>query len=242
MRTQAIECSSLLEDMIAEIRRHLVDLLEDCQIETVQVCTLLGTFYIYHGNPNLAWSLIGMATRSAYALALHSEQVRCSSKIVAEVRRRCWNHLKVADTFASMIYGRPTSLNPAFSSALSLSEMDDTVLSTAEAVTMGPEHHVSRLTFHILKCDIYDIVAEIISRFSVLQIRSSSTSNDSDRLQRTISEIEGKLERWRTESHLSCKSTTGEVLSQEQWPKESVTTLLLTTKLPLRGMYFTCRQ
>lgn len=63
----------IVEELISEIRMQLLELLDDCCIETVQTCSLLGTFYIYYGSPSLAWSMIGLSVRTAYALALHCD-------------------------------------------------------------------------------------------------------------------------------------------------------------------------
>ncbi|CAG9947950.1 unnamed protein product [Clonostachys rosea f. rosea IK726] len=65
------EC--MVKRMVAEIRIHLLDLLDDNCIETVQVCLLLGAYYIFHGSPSLAWATIGLAVRTSYALALHCD-------------------------------------------------------------------------------------------------------------------------------------------------------------------------
>lgn len=197
LETMGLNCDILLDQLVAEVRGHLLDLLDDCQIEVVQVCILLGTFYIYHGSPNLAWSVLGMGTRAGYALGLHSEQTPSEDPIITQVRRRCWNHLKVADTFASMIYGRPASLDPAFASIQSLSEIDDTAVPASTTfMDEREEHPISLLTYHILKYRIYEIIADAISRFRLLHIRRSSSQDDWLTLLRTINNIQGRLEKW----------------------------------------------
>lgn len=195
LAAHGLSCDSLLDHLIAEVRGNLMDLLDDCRIETVQVCTLLGTFYIYHGSPNLAWSVLGMATRAGYALGLHSPQSQPSDQVNEEVRRRCWNHLKVADTFASMIYGRPTSLDPAFASVQSLSEIDDTMLTESD----GQGNTISMLTYHRFKHRLYDMIAEVIARFRLLHLRRTSSSDDWATLFQTINEMQHRLSDWHRE-------------------------------------------
>jgi Fungal specific transcription factor domain len=197
LTAHGLSFETLLKHMIAEVRANLMDLLDDCRIETVQVCILLGTFYIYHGSPNLAWSVLGMATRAGYALGLHSDQTQSSDQISEEVRRRCWNHLKVADTFASMIYGRPTSLDSAFAAVQDLSEIDDSrTISTVRSELDGQETLISTLTYHRLKYRLYDILAEVISRFRLLHLRRTSSSDDWNTLFRTINEMQNRLSAW----------------------------------------------
>lgn len=75
-------------------------------IETVQVTVILGGLFILHGSPSLAWSMLGMATRALYGLALHClfDDDDEDDGVTTQVRRRRWNHVTVADIFASQIY------------------------------------------------------------------------------------------------------------------------------------------
>lgn len=199
LKEQGMDCTSMLNQLIAEVRRHLLDLLEDCQIEAVQVCSLLGTFYMFNGNPNLAWAVLGMATRAGYALALHSPRIGNQDKVMIQIRRRCWNHLKVADTYASMIYGRPTSLDPAFGSTQPLEDLDDTIVS-ANSLNIPTESDVlSRITFYTLKYRMYDIVAEVLSSLRLLKLRSPPSFRDWASLQQIIHEGTEQLKYWRAD-------------------------------------------
>ncbi|KAH0594197.1 hypothetical protein MHUMG1_08036 [Metarhizium humberi] len=175
---------TLLEALIKEVRFHLLDLLDDCSIETVQVCSLLGTYYVFHASPTLAWSILGMAVRTAYALTLHcdGDDDNATGKdydpVVAQVRRRNWNHILVADTFAAMIYGRPVSLDAAFSYVQPLDDLDDLVLGpglskhpllTANSPRSATSRPVSRQTFHALKYYLPISPAELVSLVEAVQ-------------------------------------------------------------------------
>ncbi len=46
----SIDLAALVPHLVDQVRSHLLDMLEHCQNEAVQICVLLGTFYIYHGN------------------------------------------------------------------------------------------------------------------------------------------------------------------------------------------------
>ncbi|KAI5456048.1 hypothetical protein BGZ63DRAFT_468342 [Mariannaea sp. PMI_226] len=187
----------LLEQIIAEVRCHVMDLLDDSCIETVQVCVLLGAFYIYHGSPNSAWATIGLSIRASYALALH-----CASEtddlVATQVRRRCWNHLTVADTFASQIYGRPASLDPAFSDLLPLTELDDTVIDISSEPQMEDRAAgvVTGQTFHWLKYRLYKIIKETLSAFGSLRLRNPITVEELQSLINVVQRMDERLAEW----------------------------------------------
>ncbi|EXK82569.1 hypothetical protein FOQG_13137 [Fusarium oxysporum f. sp. raphani 54005] len=192
----------LVEQLIGEVRLHLLDLIDDACIETVQVTVLLGGFYIFHGSPSLAWSMIGMSVRAAYGSAIH-----CASdddpedSVATQVRRRCWNHVTVADTFASQIYGRPASIDPAFSELLPLTQMDDTVIPGLGDLSENPDRNVDNgpvtaLTFHWLKYKLYEIIRETISTFRLLRPRSPMSIEDLQGLIDTVQRIDSRLKDW----------------------------------------------
>ena len=190
----------LMNQIIGEVRMHLLDLLDDSHIETIQVCVLLGAFYIFHGSPSLAWAMIGMSVRTAYAMGLHCE-LSGDDQVATQVRRRCWNHITVADTFASQIYSRPASLDPAFSDLLPLTNIDDTTVELfsneqeiQDEVYGGP---VTALTFHWLKARLYVIIRKTISTFRLLHLHSPMTAQDLQSLIDAVKRIDGQLAEWR---------------------------------------------
>ncbi|KAK4949685.1 hypothetical protein LTR10_011526 [Elasticomyces elasticus] len=185
LASYGLDAKSLLSNLIAEVRLHLLDILDDSQIETVQVCLLLGTYYIYHGSPSLAWSILGMAIRTAYALALHCEDPEDEQKITTQVRHRTWNHVTIADTFAATIYGRPAGLDAAFAQFQPLCELDDT------HVAPGPTHPdasghaisgLSGLSFHILKYRLYSISRQAVDKFRLLRLKDPLSPEDQEAL------------------------------------------------------------
>lgn len=191
----------LVDQMIGEVRAHLLDLLDDSCIETVQVTVLLGAFYIFHGSPSLAWAMIGMSVRASYALALHCE-LDSDDEVSTQIRRRCWNHVTVADTFASQIYGRPASLDPAFSNLLPLADMDDTAIDVPSGEHRiqngaGGVSAVSALTFHWLKYGLYEIIRKTISTFRLLQLNSPMTAEDLQSLIDAVQRVDAQLAEWR---------------------------------------------
>jgi hypothetical protein len=203
MTEASLEARSFLTALIAEVRSHLIDLLDDCCIETIQVCSLLGTFYIFHGSPSLAWSVLGLSVRTAYALALHcDDDDQNRDQVDAQVRRRNWNHIMVADTFAAMIYGRPASLDAAFSCLHPLYDLGDTVIPPELGTysLLDSERNpcsLSRLTFHVLKFRLYEIIRQALNRFRVLRLQNPISVQDLSSLAEAVQYIRSLLDSWK---------------------------------------------
>lgn len=68
---------------------QLTDLMDDVSISSVQACILLGSYYVYHGKPNLSFALLGATIKTAQAQALHREPLRGDADSVEE-RKRVW--------------------------------------------------------------------------------------------------------------------------------------------------------
>ncbi|KPI40745.1 uncharacterized protein AB675_10709 [Cyphellophora attinorum] len=197
--------------LMKEIRYHLFDLVDDCCIETVQVCSLLGTYSIFYASPSLAWGVVGLAVRTAYGLSLHCDQDSDQEwdPVTAQVRRRNWLHLNVADIFASMIYGRPISLDPAFSRVAPLQDLDDTIfgpnLSRHPLMVITTQHPllssstVTLLTFHVLKHQLYDIVHQALCRYRVLRFQSPMSVEDMSSLIRAVHQNRKAIATWKSQ-------------------------------------------
>ena len=208
LASYALDAKSLLSSLVTEVRLHLLDILDDSQIETVQVCLLLGTYYIYHGSPSLAWSILGMAIRTAYALALHCEDPEDEQKVTTQVRRRTWNHVTIADTFAATIYGRPAGLDAAFAQFQPLCELDDTYVAADPARPDGSGHTLpglSGLSFHLLKYRLYSITRQAVDKFRLLRLKEPLSLEDLEALVSAVSHIEAQLVAWQRDvpPHLS---------------------------------------
>lgn len=77
------------EKLIANAESRMVELLDQSSTTAVQTMVLLGTFYVYHGKPNLSFSLLGATVKSAHAAGLHKGS-GASSKDELEERKRVW--------------------------------------------------------------------------------------------------------------------------------------------------------
>ncbi|KAF5023796.1 hypothetical protein F66182_4152 [Fusarium sp. NRRL 66182] len=190
---ESLQPETLVDALIREVNSHTMELLDDCSIETVQVFILLGTWHIYHGSPRLAWSLIGLAVRSGYALFPFRGTIeRSSTQVEHEVHRRVWNHLIVADTFAAMIYGRSASLDTKAMPFHRLRELDGETLATSELTV-----DITSMTFHELKVSLYTIIRDALDHFRALRMHRPSSSEAYIHLVESIQQVQSKLEAWR---------------------------------------------
>ncbi|PWY88091.1 hypothetical protein BO94DRAFT_535097 [Aspergillus sclerotioniger CBS 115572] len=198
MRAHSIDAQGLLKKLVAEIRSHLLDLLEDCRIEGVQVCLLLSCYYMFHSSPNLAWTTFGMAARAGYALNIQSKSPSLQTSVADEIRSRCWNHIIVSDTFCSIIYGRPASLDST--TVRQLEVVDDLTIdpwllnqfSTGDSPLLS-----SRAVFHVKKAEIYALAGQILHRFRRLNLTSGTKEQDLEAIVQTTNESDTLLNDWR---------------------------------------------
>ncbi|KAF1850458.1 uncharacterized protein K460DRAFT_269742 [Cucurbitaria berberidis CBS 394.84] len=89
---------------------QLTDLMDQSSIASVQACILLGSYYVYHGKPNLSFALLGATIRTAQAIGLHRQPLRGDPGSIEE-RKRVWWTIYTWDRFASVTYGRPLGIN-----------------------------------------------------------------------------------------------------------------------------------
>lgn len=83
---------------LKKIEDNLLSLYEGAEPESVQVCLLLASYYVYHGRPNLSFVMLGVGMRCSELLLLHRESSwRGLSDIAREERRRIFWALFVFD-------------------------------------------------------------------------------------------------------------------------------------------------
>ncbi|KAF5577107.1 transcriptional regulatory [Fusarium pseudoanthophilum] len=102
----------LKSHILDTLKSRFLDIVSRGSLEAVQFCVLLASYYLYHGEPEMAWPLSGSGLRIAQALNLHrkispgdpSDQVL---KKQIQERKRAWWAVYEIDTFCSMLYGFP---------------------------------------------------------------------------------------------------------------------------------------
>lgn len=201
-RIHHINHRQLLLDLVSEVRFHLIDLLANPRVEAVQVCIMLSCFHMFHSSPGLAWSTSGMAVRAAYALALHTKAPASLDRIAAQIRYRCWNHITVGDSFVTMIYGRPASVDAAFADLHELEHTDDLTIPHALLDLTGfseCSNITSKVTFHQMKFRLYYIIRQALNRFRLLRPSQPNTNDDLVTISQAIIDVEASLVQWRQE-------------------------------------------
>jgi hypothetical protein len=97
-------------DLFKLVESHLVELMDETSITAAQICILLGSHYVYHGRPNLSFSLLGATIKISQAAGLHREPSKRDLEDIEE-RKRVWWTIYTWDRFASITYGRPLGIN-----------------------------------------------------------------------------------------------------------------------------------
>lgn len=97
-------------DLVKLVEGDLVGLMDQPSITAAQTCILLGSYHVYHGRPNLSFSLLGATIKMSQALGMHREPLRGNFEDIEE-RKRVWWTIYTWDRFASITYGRPLGIN-----------------------------------------------------------------------------------------------------------------------------------
>ncbi|KAF2092151.1 hypothetical protein K490DRAFT_18591, partial [Saccharata proteae CBS 121410] len=85
---------------------------EDADFWSVQALLLMSYYMLVKSKRNMAFALLGMAVRSAYALGLHREETMIIFSLDEQAaRRNLWKSLFVMDRFLSFSLGRPTAIS-----------------------------------------------------------------------------------------------------------------------------------
>lgn len=84
------EIDGLRAQLLSAVQREFMDLMDEDSLEFVQLCLLLGSFYLYHGKPRSSFSILGAATKTSQAMNLHRDTDARWSVEDKEERKRVW--------------------------------------------------------------------------------------------------------------------------------------------------------
>ncbi|RDW74209.1 hypothetical protein BP5796_07651 [Coleophoma crateriformis] len=84
------ELDALRSRLLKVVQRDFLDLMDQDCLEFVQLCALLGSFYLYHGRPRSSFSILGAATKTAQAMDLHRDHEAKWAVEDGEERKRVW--------------------------------------------------------------------------------------------------------------------------------------------------------
>ena len=86
----AAELANMRKAYLRAITSNFMDLMDEDCLEFVQLCILLGSYWLYWGRPKSSFSILGAATKSSQALGLHRDTDKRISMADAEERKRTW--------------------------------------------------------------------------------------------------------------------------------------------------------
>lgn len=201
----------LKEKILSTIQARILDIVSLGSLEAVQTCVLLGTYYLYHGKPELAWPVCGCGLRIAQALNLHRKlplTEPMSSEVYRqnETRKRCWWAIYEIETFCSMSYGYPHSikdsdcdvelLDPSAKSVTGQSPASDTT-NQCPATLLSYKYLMSKISvlIHGILTDLYGLGSLKGKR---QEGRRGGSSNIQSLLHK-VSALETRLQKWRAE-------------------------------------------
>lgn len=211
-----IVADDLQKKLLNALRMRLLEVVSQGSIEAVQACVLLGSFYLYHGEPELAWPICGCGLRIAQALNLQRQRPQLGDtsgppdlddpgQRAEEARKRCWWAVYEIETTCSMLYGFPLSINENDCdiqplNPYSLRSNDASWDATArqqmgQATLLSHKHAMSQLSV-IVKSALTDLYGLCRSR---MQINGSSGAANTNRLQElmaSVTSLDQRLREW----------------------------------------------
>ena len=135
LMSYGIDSAQLKDKILSILKLRSLDLVALGSLEIVQMCVLLGSYYLYHGEPEMAWPLCGAGLRVAQALNLHRRVPMDGSsdrsvRQAIENRRRAWWAVYEIETFCSMLYGFPLSIADSDCDVEPLNPLDEFSVAT----------------------------------------------------------------------------------------------------------------
>lgn len=198
---------ALRDRILSVVRSGLLDIMSLGSLEAVQTCILLGTYYLYHGAPRLAWPVCGCGLRIAQALQLHRRQNPVQSTNLRtrnETRKRCWWAVYEVETFSAVAYGYPHSirdddcdvepLDPSakLQTMQSPGSFDEPL--TSDPTLLSYKYFITKLSTITKGAldDLYRVRSHAASR-------SHPNSLDIQRIVRKVADYDSRLRHWEAE-------------------------------------------
>ena len=97
------DLSRMHDLFLKKVREQFMDIMDEDSLEYVQLCSLLGSFYLYHGRPRSSFSILGAATKSAQAMGLHRDSGSRFPEDVTEERKRVWWSIYTWDRYVNSV-------------------------------------------------------------------------------------------------------------------------------------------
>ncbi|KAL2832589.1 fungal-specific transcription factor domain-containing protein [Aspergillus cavernicola] len=183
-------------DLFKLVELHLVELMDQPSVTAAQICILFGSHHVYHGRPNLSFSLLGATIKISQAAGLHREPLKGDFEEIEE-RKRVWWTIYTWDRFASITYGRPLGINDK-----------DCNLSMPADVFENPyfiaprseqRHTVCYSTYQRELNSLYLISAPALEAIFSSRTSGSSRELAGDAYLKLVKEATENIQRWRSQ-------------------------------------------
>ncbi|CAK1356399.1 unnamed protein product [Cercospora beticola] len=104
-----VDTAILGRDLQEVLKTRFLDIVAIRSLEAVQSCVLLGTYFLFHGEPATAWPVISAGVGVAKTIKL-DRPLSAGSEVEAQARSRCWWALYEVETFCAMSYGYSSAM------------------------------------------------------------------------------------------------------------------------------------
>lgn len=94
------ELANMRNTFLTVVRQSFMDLIDKDSLEFVQLCALLGSYWL------CSFSILGAATKSSQAIGLHRDSDKRLAIEDAEERKRVWWTIYTWDRFSSLFWQR----------------------------------------------------------------------------------------------------------------------------------------
>lgn len=188
-------------DMIKLVESNLVELMDQPSVTAAQTCILLGSHHVYHGRPNLSFSLLGATIKMAQSIGLQRQCLRGEPEDIEE-RKRVWWTIYTWDRFASITYGRPLGINDKDCNL----EMPSDVLENPQFVSPGPQdEEICYSTYQRELNQLYLIASPALEAIFGSRTFRTSEQLAGDSYFALVKHATKKMEQWRLSlpTHLS---------------------------------------
>ncbi|KAL5615841.1 hypothetical protein FOBRF1_004589 [Fusarium oxysporum] len=198
LKSHNVNQKELKDRILTTLKLRFLDVVSRGSLEAVQFCVLLASYYLYHGEPGMAWPLSGSGLRIAQALNLHRKMTPGDPSDQAlnqqiQDRKRAWWAVYEIDTFCSMLYGFPLGFSDSDCNVEPLDPYDEYSGSTKESrQTMIPS-----LLFY--KCAMSTLSAIVKSALVELYGTRHGDRKRKDNLKGLFDKVtvlNGRLEEW----------------------------------------------
>ncbi|KAH7269100.1 uncharacterized protein BKA55DRAFT_587924 [Fusarium redolens] len=198
LKSHNVDPKELKDRMLAALKLRFLDIVSRGSLEAVQFCVLLGSYYLYHGEPEMAWPLSGSGLRIAQALNLHRKMTPGDPSDQAlnqqiQDRKRAWWAVYEIDTFCSMLYGFPLGFSDSDCNVETLDPYDEYSGSTKES------RQTRRPSLLFYKCSMSRLSA--IAKSALVELYGTrhgdrKRTNSLKGLFDKVAALNGRLQEW----------------------------------------------